>query len=80
MNGKLDIDRYYRGKIKKIRGIRSRILNLVARKCFSEKAIYTPVETDRNLVMYSYGRKLFCGRNKFKRFEDRLFIACEWPV
>lgn len=46
-------------KIKEIRGIGNGILNMVARKCFTEnQPIYTSVETDRNPVMCIYGRKL----------------------
>lgn len=43
-----------------MRGIGNGILNMVPRECFSENAVYTSIETDKNPFMCIYDRKWFC--------------------
>lgn len=51
--------------MKDIGEIGNRILNMMVRKYFTEKTIYTSIEANRNRAMCIYGRKkMFCrGKN-----------------
>lgn len=62
-------------KIKEARRIGSGILNMVAGKCFSEKAIYSSM--DRNPAMRIYSRKIVLQRKQRQSFGGTLCMEYE---